>query len=177
MALEHLPALPAYEARVARASPLVGRDLEPWKAILAVALWLDEHGVTGLAALMEALAVAYQAERPDLESGDLTALVIRGLVRAVAAAFRASAVNREIPRALTLTTSSVTRACKELVGELELDIDPEHVSVRRVGRVLGRMRWRAERTNRAKGWTISVPELQRWTVAYGISWPDELTPG
>ena len=41
-----------------------------------MALWLDDQRVTGLAALIEALAVAYQAERPDLEMGDLTALVV-----------------------------------------------------------------------------------------------------
>ncbi len=75
--------------------------------------------------------------------------MIRRLVRVVAAGSAGSAVNREIPRALTLTISSVTAACKELV------------SVRRVGRVLGKMRWRAERTARAKGWTIVVAELQR----------------
>jgi len=175
LAVAHLPELPAYEARVNQRAPLVGRDLEPWRAILAVALWLDDRGVTGLAALMEALAVAYQAERPDLEMGDLMALVIRALVRsAVSAVSAANAVNREIPRALTLTTSSITRACKELVNELELDMDAEHISVRRIGRVLGKMRWRAERTTRAKGWTITLAELQRWALAYGVAWPSEL---
>jgi hypothetical protein len=141
----------------------------------AVALWLEDHGVTALGALMEELAKAYQAERPDLEGGDLTTQVVRGLLRcAVSAVSPANAVKREIPRALTLTTSSITRACKELVNELELDMDPENVSVRRVGRVLGKMRWRAERTNKAKGWTITLAQLQRWAVAYGVAWPQQL---
>jgi hypothetical protein len=175
LALAHLAEMPAYEARVGEQAALVGRDLEPWRAILAVALWLDDHGVTGLATLIEALAKAYQAERPDLEMGDLTTLAVRGLLRcAVSAVSPANDVKRQIPRALTLTTSSITRACKELVNELELDMDPENVSVQRVGRVLGKMRWGAERTTRAKGWTITLAEPQRWALAYGVAWPQQL---
>jgi hypothetical protein len=36
------------------------------------------------------------------------------------------------------------------------------------------MRWRSLRTNRAKGWVVNLPELQRWTQAYGLEWPQEL---
>jgi hypothetical protein len=38
------------------------------------------------------------------------------------------------------------------------------------------MRWRAERSAKAKGWTITLAELQRWTLAYAIVWPNEITP-
>jgi hypothetical protein len=60
------------------------------------------------------------------------------------------------------------------VNELELDLDSEHVSVRRVGRVLGKMRWRAKRTTKTKGWTITMANLQRWALAYGVAWPRQL---
>ena len=53
-------------------------------------------------------------------------------------------------------------------------MDAEHVNVRRVGRVLGKMRWRAERTARAKAWAITLSDLQRWAQAYGVEWPREL---
>ena len=46
-----------------------------------MALWLDDNGTNGLFERLEALSVAYQAERADLEMGDLTALVIRALCR------------------------------------------------------------------------------------------------
>jgi hypothetical protein len=52
--------LPAYEAQVNQAATLVGRNLEPWRATLAVALWLDEQGVSGLFKRMDRLSVAYQ---------------------------------------------------------------------------------------------------------------------
>ncbi len=175
LALANLAQLPACDARVGQEAPLVGRALEPWRALLAVALWLDEHGVPGLWQRMCDLALAYQAERPELETGDLTALVIQALVRcAVCAVSGANAVNREIPRELTLSTSSITGACKEIACALEMDIDPEHLGVRRVGRILGRMRWRAERSSRAKGWAITLRDLYRWTLAYGLAWPPEL---
>jgi hypothetical protein len=54
---------------------------QPWRAIRAVALWLDDHGTVGLFERLDALKVAYQEERVYLEAGDLTALVIRALCR------------------------------------------------------------------------------------------------
>jgi hypothetical protein len=175
LALAHLAELPAYEARVSAESALVGRDLEPWRAILAVALWLDDQGVEGLGGLMEELAKSYQAERPALETGDMTALVLRGLVRgAISAVGAVSAVKGEILRELTFKTSAVVTAAKEVAQELEADIDSDTLTVRRVGRILQKMRWRSVRTNKAKGWVVNLPELQRWTQAYGLEWPEEL---
>jgi hypothetical protein len=184
MALEHLPELPAYEARVAATSPLVGRDLEPWKAILAVALWLDDRGVCGLAAQMEALAANYQSERPGLETADLTALVIQALVRCAAEHVPSRGdvgdrndggdVKEEISRALILTTSQVTRAARTLAQEQESDLDTETLTGRRIGRVLRKMRWRSERTKSARGWAVNLAELHRWTRAYGVEWPEQL---
>jgi len=184
LALAHLAEMPAYEARVAEGSALVGRDLEPWRALLAVALWLDDQGVTGLAALMEALAVAYQAERAELETADLTRLVIQGLVRCAVDSGRArddvgdrndgGDVNREIPRALIFTTSQVTRAARAAAQEQESDLDTDTLTGRRIGRVLRKMRWRSERTKSARGWAVSLAELHRWTRAYGVEWPEGL---
>ena len=45
---------------VAETYSLLGRNLEPWRAILAVAYWLTDCGVTGLAGRIEALAHDYQ---------------------------------------------------------------------------------------------------------------------
>ena len=42
LALSRLPELTAHEAAVNRDAPLTGRNLEPWRALLAVAGWLDE---------------------------------------------------------------------------------------------------------------------------------------
>ena len=79
LALAHLPKLPAYEARVNEAASLVGRNLEPWRAILAVALWLEEQGVTGLFQRMNRLSVTYQGERAGLEPQNRQAVVLAAL--------------------------------------------------------------------------------------------------
>jgi hypothetical protein len=52
---------------------------------------------------------------------------------------------------------------REVAQELESDLDAEALSVRLVGRVLRKMRWRYERTNRAKGWVVNLAELRRLT--------------
>ena len=79
LALLHLAELSAYEARVNEAATLTGRNLEPWRAILAVALWIEDAGIPGLYSRMERLSTSYQKERQQLESGDTTALIIRAL--------------------------------------------------------------------------------------------------
>jgi hypothetical protein len=57
--------------------------------------------------------------------------------------------------------------------EQESDIDSDAVTARRVGRVLRKMRWPAERTKSARGWAVNLAELQRLTRAYGVDWPEE----
>ena len=61
LALAHMGDLPRYDAKIADSATLLGRNLEPWRAILAVAEWLTERGtVEGLAERMTQPAHAYQ---------------------------------------------------------------------------------------------------------------------
>src|SRR5262245_41288979 len=76
LAVTHLPALSACERRVNDESDLTGRNLEPWRAILAVALWLDENGAEGLSKRMRDLSIGYQKERNDFETADMVRLVV-----------------------------------------------------------------------------------------------------
>lgn len=81
LSLAHLAELKEHDKAISDKASLTGRNLDPWRAILAVADWLDTNGVDGLWKKMDALAVSYQGERLDLEISDLTALVIRALCR------------------------------------------------------------------------------------------------
>jgi hypothetical protein len=162
--------LSAYESEVNARSMLTGRNLEPWRAVLAVALWLDSEGVTGLWQRMETLSVAYQSERIDLEPGDLTALVIRGLCRY--ATHAVSAVNRETPKTITFKTKQIVEITSAISSEIEADINPEFITSRSVGRVLGKMRLKPDRTAKSKGWAISYSDLAQWAKSYGLPWPD-----
>jgi hypothetical protein len=152
---------------------LTGRNLEPWRAILAVALWLDENGIEGLSKRMRALSMGYQSERCEFESSDLTRLVIRAVVAladfpATSATSAASATNSGTP----LATSEIANKAKQLAAEEELGINQETLTNDRVGRVLGRQRLeKADRVEGKKGrqWMIHVAEVARWKVVYSLS--------
>jgi hypothetical protein len=163
LALTHLPELPAYERRVNAEAELTGRNLEPWRAILAVALWLDEKGVSGLSGRMQNLSVGYQKERTEFESSDLTRLV----VSAVSAILAVPAVLKPTP----LATEQITTKARELAEEDETGVDPETINNRRVGWVLKRLRLeKAGREEGKKGrqWLIDPKDVERWRSAYSI---------
>jgi hypothetical protein len=79
LALSNVVELEDYERYVNENASLMGRNLEPWKAILAVAKWLDDKGVSGLWDRMHALSVKYQDARQELESEDINTLIVRAL--------------------------------------------------------------------------------------------------
>ena len=177
VALAHLPQLPGYETWVNDNARLTGRNLEPWRATLAVAKWLDDQGVAGLWERMERLAVDYQKERPGLEMSDLTGLVIRALGVLIGQQLKADEAGRisgvngvsGMKGAHEFATKSITDAAKKLAEDEEMDIDPEHVSSRRVGRTLGKMRIKKadQSGGKQRGWAITLADLERWCVSYG----------
>jgi len=195
LALAHLPELRQCERTVSRKAHLAGRTLEPWRAILAVALWLDDHDAggilrrtadrardgdqgkeTGLWERMEALSVDYQRERSGLESGDLSTLVIRALCCCAMGAIGAiSANNGETPSHFTFTTEQIVTVAR--VATKRDDGDPDEITNRRIGRVLGRMRLEKMPRPGGKGsrrWRVALGDLERWTAAYGMSLPAPL---
>lgn len=177
LALAHLPELPGYETWVNDNARLTGRNLEPWRAALAMAKWLEDQGATGLWERLEKLAVDYQRERPNLEMSDLTGLVIRAMGILIGQQLEAGEVGRVsgvngvsgVKGAYQLSTKSITDAARKIVEDEEMDIDPEHVTSRRVGRALGKMRIaKADQSGgKQRGWAITLGELERWCVSYG----------
>lgn len=79
LSLGHLRRLTEFDNQIAARARLKGRQLEPWRAILAIALWLDSEGTENVYERMHALALTYQGESADLDSTNLTKLVIRSL--------------------------------------------------------------------------------------------------
>ena len=180
LALAHLPELAQHDKTVSDKASLTGRNLEPWKAILAVANWLTEQGVEGLWERMDKLSVSYQTERPDLEISDLTALLIRTLCKLahdkidpaldVSDVNDISDINIE-SKDWCFLTSSITTNAVQIVEDAELDINTDHVTSRRIGRALGKMRLQRDRqkgTGR-RMWHVSWDELRQWTTTYAIS--------
>jgi hypothetical protein len=85
VALQHMHELPAVDREAARLASLQGRNLEPWRALLGVAGWLDDHcGVRDLYARLEKLSVAYQQERTEFECNDRSRILYEALLRMTA---------------------------------------------------------------------------------------------
>lgn len=173
LGLAHLPALSHAEMLTNDNAALAGRTLEPWRAILATALWLDDQGAKGLFKRMNALSLAYQKERPDFESGDLTQLTVKALLRCMKTSVSsvssvASIKKGESVKCWTLKTKDITEAAKAVVTEEELDMDPERLTSRRLGRVLGRLRLEKNSDTSKRAWLVKETDLDRLSLAFGL---------
>ncbi len=177
LALAHLPRLGAYEKAVNDNAPLTGRNLEPWRALLAVAAWLTDAGAAGLQERMNALSLSYQAERPNVEANDLTVLVIRALGLIVGRMVREGcdgcdgcddcdvrSMRRFIPTAL------IVGAAQQIAEVHEVDINIDQVTSRRIASSLKKMRFTNQREagSGKRGWSITLEEVIRWADSYGL---------
>jgi hypothetical protein len=93
-------------------------------------------------------------------------LVIRGLCRYADNAV--CAVKGESVREITFKTSQIAEVTKAVAEELEADLDLDHITARRVGRVLGKMRLKPDRDGKLKGWRVALSDLERWAASYGV---------
>ena len=172
--LSHLSEMKACEREMVSRSRLSGRDLEPWRAPLAVALWLEKKGVEGLFGKMENLSwVYFTEEKPNFESDDLTALVIKGLV---SCAMSAISANRAIENTMWFATKQIKNAVISIAKIEEASIEISKISVNLVGQIMGSLRFSSKRPNGngSRGWDVSLRDLRRNCAVYGIHFPDQL---
>jgi hypothetical protein len=168
LSLSYLRELKLYERIATKRASLSGRDLEPWQALLAVAAWLDDRGVSGLWDRIEKVSYKYQKERQHLESDSMTTLLVRALYRCVGRDIGDTydASTGESP--WFLLTADVARIVKEIAQEDEANIDIANITSISVGLELGIMRFRRKRTSSTRGWLITWDELQHWASALNI---------
>jgi hypothetical protein len=168
LGLTNLPSLRQYYAKAAHTARLSGRDLEPWRAILAVALWLQkEHGTGGLFERMEALSQSYQEERTGLEAYDPTRLLIQALREMFSECQDALSADSAV---LEFDTSTLTQRINVLAVEAEvINEEEKFTNPKRVGRLLERLRFqKAPRTAKRKRWKITLDELDSLLCCYGM---------
>lgn len=182
LGLLHLAALQHYEVKVNECAALTGRNLEPWRGILAVALWLDDGGISGLYRRMEKLSTAYQKERQQLESGDLTALVIRALCRCLGSDVVTFSDACDVSDGAAnvkefIRTAEIEAATKSIAEADELDIDTEKLGSRQIGRILSKLRFEKgnEGGTHKKGWKVSRREVGRFVRALGLAHAENVT--
>jgi len=167
LALSYLRELRA--APLERCGNLTGRSLEPWANILAVARWLEQRGVDGLSGRMAALALDYQAERPDLETFNPSIHIARALV---------DLAQEAIADPFSVTAAQIAERVKTTM--VEDGEDGLELSSRKVGRVLGQ--WRLQQQPRPGGkgqrrWLVPQSEIMRLCHSYGLPYPPNGTNG
>lgn len=177
LALANLSKLSQYDATVNEKARLSGRNLEPWKAILAVALWLEDQGMTGIWERMEGLALDYQKERHDMEKPDLTTLVIRALCQWASSAI--CAIKPDGAKEWVVTTEQVSRSVFQIACEFEADIIDDEMSDVKIGRVLGKLRLPKLPRSGGQGSrrrSFTSDDLKRWQATFSIQSDDGHRP-
>lgn len=123
LSLSQLFELPRYERKVNEIARLSGRDLEPWQAVLATAMWLEERGVSNLFVKLEKVSYKYQKERQHLESDSMTALVVRALYRCVGRDINDTYDAATEESTWFLHTADIANAVRRVAVQTEANID------------------------------------------------------
>ena len=159
LALTHLSELPELDKWVGKNAKLTARNLQPWRAILAIAKLLEGWGIQGIYERMENLSQSYQNERPELEIADTNRVVIQALCECAVSAINANSAKNNI-RQVNVKVADVTNAVKNIIEEEELDLDPQYINNRKVGRILARLRFPETPRQGGRGSRMRVIELQ-----------------
>jgi hypothetical protein len=171
VALANFSQISSFDSKVKELSPLVGRALEPWRAILAVALWLESEGVVGIGERMNNLSIKYQKERKSVETEDLTSLIIRAICKLLKCEVVRLGEECEVRKgSVFMRTSAIELEAQTIALDMELDIDMQEVSANRIGRRLSQARFEHKReggTGRY-GWKIDRKRLYEWALAIGL---------
>jgi hypothetical protein len=164
LGLTSLSALREHDIQAAQKATLSGRDLEPWRSMLAVAHWLSEdHGYIGLFERMQELSTNYQTERGELEARD----PVRVLVKALFALLQGRDSMDFTPKELADAMNKV--AVEDGLADENAPEEKRFTSARKVGWLLKRQRFeKGQRGNRAKNWSIARAKLEALALAYGI---------
>jgi hypothetical protein len=178
--LSHLPDLPAHDRAAAAAAELMGRPLDAWRPVLAVARWLQEaHGVAGLFDRLEALSVRYdRRERDEYEDDDALRLLFRVLlmhkpgpdgVVTISPGLVAATMNHLASAEHLNDTNEAPDDAKDegaTDGKRKSFTNP-----RRVGQMLKRQRFKRPRGRNRKGkqWQATRDEIVQAAAAFGVT--------
>ncbi len=167
MALANLGGLPAFDKLIGEKSKLIGRDLQPWRAILAVAAWLDSMGVSSLWGKIESLAAGtYQDERVELEKVDINRIAMRALGEYVA--------RTPTKTEWSFSTQAMVEAIHRLIDDEEIELDKSVIGTQMLGHRFKKMRLSKDENQRPRLWKITRHALETMFAAYRIPLPKEI---
>jgi hypothetical protein len=170
LGLTHLAELPGHDREAAAAANLAGRNLDPWRPILAVAHWFqNRHGVTGIYDRMEKLSQDYQGERSDYEDSDRTRVMFRALLEL------ARDCNPRDP--IRIIPSEIAQRMNDIAkGEELAEPGKDFTTPRKVGWLLKRQRFKRseDRTAKNRPWLATCAEIHVSAKAYGVDIEEEV---
>ena len=151
----------------------LGREFEPWRAIIAVARLFEKHGVHGLESRMRKVMKDYHREKAEIGTGDWTVQVIKALM--------AKAGLDDSPDTKDASDTADTKfevTAKELADIIKSvpreddDADTDHwATPTRVGRILRQLRLTYVRSNdrtRSRRWTTTRTEVSGIAQSYAL---------
>jgi hypothetical protein len=179
LGLSNLSKLVQWDKWVGENSPLNGRNLQPLRAILAVAKWLDVSDIPGLYQRIESLSIAYQSQREELETADMTRLVLESLGECASCASSASSASNYVNnRKFVVPITEVTRVAEKLAEEQDMDINKSLICKAVVGRKLGSLRFEKAPRPGGRGsrlWLIDLDHLVQIAGSYNVNLPKTIT--
>jgi hypothetical protein len=155
----------------------VGRDLEPWRAVLAVARLFERHRVDGLEARIRGVMAAYAEEKAEAVAADWTTQVIRALRALVDESLPSDTLDTSdaadtLRGGVGFSSSQISEKAKSLADEGEES--GEWATPTRVGKMLSKLRLKRERQGdrkRSRRWLVNRDQLARLERAYGLTIP------
>lgn len=167
LAVSRLPELPSFDSWVRKEARLIGRDLQPWQSILAIAAWLESNGAKGLWPMMESLAAEkYQLERDDLEVADINRVLIRALGE-----YAAGMPGQD---EWEFSAKEIVILMHRIIDDEEIDLNTDKINSRSIGKRLKKMRFQRIAWKRPVRWVMSKTALGRQFKAYSIELPREI---
>lgn len=123
LGLANLVEMRGYDQQVPEKAQLTGRDLEPWRTILAVAQWLEDHRVESLHARLEELSRRYQKYRKEREEPTLSHLIVRAMCQcAVCDISQAGREHADARGVLVFSVQDVVANILQTAAEDEIDV-------------------------------------------------------
>jgi hypothetical protein len=174
--LKNLSVLSTWNKWVGDNSRLNGRNLQPWRAVLAVAKLLDESGVAGLYQRMEDLSLSYQNKRFELESSDFNRVVLESLCDCAIRAINANSAMKTM-KTMRISVLEITISVNKIIEEQDIDLESINIDNKSIGKVLAKLRFDKASRKGGQGsrmWEIDLVHLAGLLEAYNIEFLDRL---
>lgn len=167
---------------------IIGREFEPWRAVLTVARLFETVGVSGLEGRIRKVLAAYQKEKGELVGQeDRLVVVVKALLQHAEkmladtkntkntknTMFPDPGVENLKNQEIEFTAKSLSETIKEMVAaesEEEQEAAAEWVTPSRIGRLLNRLRFpqQPQGKQRTRTRTVSVEMLLALGKSYGV---------